>query len=79
MRRLYYLISVSGLVTTFIAYQFSEAALYILYFLIPYIVIGLWDIFSTKHTILRNYPVIGHLRYMFEFIRPEIQQYFVES
>ena len=79
MRGLYYLISVRGLVTTFIAYQFSEAALYILYFLIPYIVIGLWDIFSTKHTILRNYPVIGHLRYMFEFIRPEIQQYFVES
>jgi len=79
MRWLYYLISVSGLLITFIAYQFSESALYILYFLIPYIAIGLWDIFSTNHTILRNYPVIGHLRYMLEFIRPEIQQYFVES
>jgi hypothetical protein len=79
MRWLYYLISVSGIVITFIAYQFSESALYILYFLVPYITIGLLDIFSTKHTILRNYPVIGHLRYMLEFIRPEIQQYFVES
>ncbi|MFX8262301.1 FMN-binding glutamate synthase family protein, partial [Acinetobacter baumannii] len=29
--------------------------------------------------ILRNYPVIGHLRFVFEFIRPEIRQYFVEG
>ena len=40
---------------------------------------GLLDILLVKHTILRNYPVIGHLRYMLESIRPEIQQYFVES
>ncbi|MHC4857196.1 MAG: FMN-binding glutamate synthase family protein [Planctomycetota bacterium] len=32
-----------------------------------------------NHTVLRLYPVIGHLRYLFESIRPEIQQYFVES
>ncbi|NBU19004.1 MAG: FMN-binding glutamate synthase family protein, partial [Betaproteobacteria bacterium] len=31
------------------------------------------------HAILRNYPVIGHLRFMFEYIRPEIRQYFLES
>ncbi len=34
---------------------------------------------QTKHTILRLYPVIGIFRYIFESIRPEIQQYFVES
>jgi glutamate synthase domain-containing protein 2 len=28
---------------------------------------------------LRNYPVIGHLRFLLEFIRPEIRQYFIES
>ena len=79
MRWLYYLISVAGLVFTAIAYQFSESALYILYFLVPYILLGLWDILSVKHSVLRNYPVIGHLRYIFESIRPEVQQYFVES
>lgn len=79
MRWLYYLISVTGVIFTAIAYQFSEAALYILYILVPYILLGLRDILSVKHTILRNYPVIGHLRYMLESIRPEIQQYFVES
>jgi glutamate synthase domain-containing protein 2 len=29
--------------------------------------------------VLRNYPVIGHLRFLLEFIRPEIRQYFIES
>lgn len=41
--------------------------------------VGLYDIFQHKKTILRLHPVIGHLRYFFESIRPEIQQYFVES
>lgn len=79
MRWLYYVVSLSGLAITAIAYQFSESAIYILYLLVPYILIGVSDIFSRKHTILRNYPVIGHLRYILESIRPEIQQYFVES
>ena len=41
--------------------------------------IGIYDIVQTKHTILRNFPVIGHMRYLFEMISPEIHQYFVES
>jgi len=43
------------------------------------LMLGLYDLFQTKKTVLRVYPVIGHLRYLFESIRPEIQQYFVES
>lgn len=41
--------------------------------------LGLYDIFQRRKTVLRLYPVIGHMRYLFEAIRPEIQQYFVES
>jgi glutamate synthase domain-containing protein 2 len=41
--------------------------------------IGLHDLQQEHHAILRNYPVIGHLRFMLEFIRPEIRQYFLES
>ena len=37
------------------------------------------DRFQKKHTILRNFPLLGHARYAMEFIRPEIQQYFVEN
>ncbi len=40
---------------------------------------GLYDMYLSKHTLLRIYPVIGHLRYLMEAIRPEIQQYFIES
>jgi glutamate synthase domain-containing protein 2 len=41
--------------------------------------IGLYDLQQQHHAILRNYPVIGHLRFMLETIRPEIRQYFLES
>jgi glutamate synthase domain-containing protein 2 len=37
------------------------------------------DMLQTKHAIKRNFPVIGHGRYMLEKIRPEIMQYFVET
>ena len=41
--------------------------------------IGVYDLQQTKRSILRNYPIIGHLRFTMEFIRPEIRQYFIES
>ena len=41
--------------------------------------IGVYDLQQTKRSILRNYPIIGHLRFAMEFIRPEIRQYFIES
>ena len=45
----------------------------------PVVLLGVWDMFQTKHSIRRLYPVLGHFRYILESIRPEIQQYFVES
>ena len=41
--------------------------------------IGVHDLQQKQHAILRNYPIIGHLRFLLEFIRPEIRQYFMES
>jgi glutamate synthase domain-containing protein 2 len=41
--------------------------------------LGWRDVRQTRHAVLRNYPVIGHLRFLLEFIRPEIRQYFIES
>ncbi|EAP85641.1 FMN-binding glutamate synthase family protein [Sulfitobacter sp. EE-36] len=40
---------------------------------------GVYDLIQTKHSILRNYPVLGHMRFFFEGIRPEIRQYLIES
>jgi glutamate synthase domain-containing protein 2 len=36
-----------------------------------------YDLVQRKHTILRNFPIIGHLRYMLEAIGPELRQYIV--
>ena len=41
--------------------------------------VGIYDLQQTHHAVLRNYPIIGHLRFMLEYIRPEIRQYFLES
>ena len=43
------------------------------------VLVGISDLQQTHHAILRNYPVIGHLRFLLEFIRPELRQYFIES
>ncbi|MFT3689905.1 FMN-binding glutamate synthase family protein [Paenirhodobacter sp.] len=41
--------------------------------------LGVYDLIQTRHSILRNYPIMGHLRFLFEEIRPEIRQYLIES
>ena len=43
------------------------------------VALGVHDLRQTRHAILRNYPILGHLRFALEFIRPEIRQYFIES
>lgn len=45
----------------------------------PLILVGIVDILQTKHTIRRNFPLIGNIRYLLESIRPEISQYFIET
>ena len=41
--------------------------------------LGFRDTRQTRHSVLRNYPVIGHFRFLLEFIRPEMRQYFIEG
>jgi len=53
---------------------------YLLFIVVgPLVLLGVRDMFQKSHAILRNFPLIGHMRYLFEGIRPEIQQYFVEG
>ncbi len=42
------------------------------------IAVGVYDLVQRKHSILRNYPVLGHIRFLLEGLRPELQQYFIE-
>lgn len=47
--------------------------------LIPLSLLGIWDFFQQRHTLLRNFPLVGHLRWVFESARPYLRQYIVES
>ncbi|KAF2329294.1 MAG: FMN-binding glutamate synthase family protein [Flavobacterium nitrogenifigens] len=52
---------------------------YLLVFIIPLLlIVGAYNASQEKHAILRNFPVLGYFRYLFEMIAPEIQQYFIE-
>ncbi len=41
------------------------------------VALAVHDVRQTRHTILHNFPVVGHLRYLFERIGPELRQYWV--
>lgn len=41
--------------------------------------LGIRDVTQSKHAILRNYPIIAHMRFLLEEIRPELRQYFFEA
>ena len=41
--------------------------------------LGTMDVIQSRHAVLRNYPLLAHIRFILEEIRPEIRQYFLES
>ncbi len=80
VRNLFFLVATVVLIATAAGAWFcTPHVLWSLLITAPILGRGLVDAFQGTHTILRNYPVIGHGRYLLETIRPEIQQYFIES
>jgi glutamate synthase domain-containing protein 2 len=63
------------LATSFVSWWWALPAL----LLLAAAALGTWDLVQTRHTILRLYPILGHVRFLMEMIRPEIRQYFIES
>lgn len=47
--------------------------------LVPLVLLGIYDLTQRSSSILRNYPIVGHLRFAMEDMGPELHQYFVES
>lgn len=56
-----------------------QGALWLFLLFAPLIIVGYTDMFQRSHSIKRNFPVVGQLRYILEKLRPEIMQYFVET
>jgi glutamate synthase domain-containing protein 2 len=61
---------------TYVAFHTGGYAALLFLFLVC---LGWRDKNQRRHSVLRNYPVIGHVRFLLEFIRPEMRQYFLES
>jgi glutamate synthase domain-containing protein 2 len=57
---------------------FHPAALWAYVVVLPLFALGIYDMLQPRHIILRNFPLLGYFRYGFEFIAPELQQYFIE-
>jgi glutamate synthase domain-containing protein 2 len=79
VRAWFWLISFFAFAAVGAASVFWPHALWALAAIVPPFLLGLWDMTQRTHAVLRNFPIIGHGRYLLELIRPEINQYFVES
>jgi hypothetical protein len=79
-------VSASGIIILFLVllnaiairegYTGNEKWYWALTVTLPLLLLAILNIRQKKHAVLRNFPVIGYLRYFFESIRPEIRQYF---
>lgn len=57
----------------------NPAWLFAFCILFPLACVGVFDITQEHHSLLRNYPIIGSMRWMFEALRPYLRQYIVED
>ena len=46
---------------------------------VGFVLLGLRDLLQTRHAVLRNYPILAHLRFLLEDVRPALRQYFFED
>ena len=74
-----FMLCILGSVSSFIVLEMHERAWQAFIFFSVLSGIGIYDLIQTRMSILRNYPIIGHLRFLLEYIRPEIRQYFIEG
>ena len=79
MRREFIIISVLTCGAIALVSRFWPPVLWAFVVVAPLVVLGFYDYFQPRRTLLRNYPLLGRGRYIMEFLRPKIYQYFVES
>jgi glutamate synthase domain-containing protein 2 len=79
MRKAFLIISFTFLSLTGILIYVNWKFSFLLLIFIPLILMGLYDMYQSKKTIRRNFPLLGRMRYLLEGIGPEIRQYFVET
>lgn len=68
------ILSITGILT-YVNWKFS----FLLFIFVPLILMGFYDMYQSKHTIKRNFPLLGRMRYLLEDLGPEMRQYFIET
>jgi len=79
MRLLFFFTAAISLLLIILISFFWLPVLYFLVIVGPYVLIGCYDSFLSSSNIKRIYPFLGNFRFFFEFVRPEIQQYFIHT
>ncbi|MEN8264640.1 MAG: FMN-binding glutamate synthase family protein, partial [Nitrospirota bacterium] len=79
MRDIFIKYSIISICAVGLTAYFWPPVLLALWVIVPLVLCGIYDISQKKHTVLRNFPVVGHGRWIMELLRPPMYQYFVES
>jgi glutamate synthase domain-containing protein 2 len=79
MRRSFILFAVvATLLVAALGFFISSGFFWIFAVLGPILLLGFYDYFQTKSAIVRNFPVVGRTRFIAEWLRPKMYQYFIE-
>jgi glutamate synthase domain-containing protein 2 len=70
-----FMVALAGVISYFLWHPFVWSYVII----IPIIALGVYDMEQPKHSLMANFPVVGRFRWVAEWLRPKIYQYFVES
>lgn len=79
MRKVFVVFTTTSIAIIAIMTYINWKASFLLLIFLPLIIMGFYDMYQSKKTIRRNFPLLGRMRYLLESIGPEIRQYFVET
>jgi glutamate synthase domain-containing protein 2 len=79
MRKAFVIFSITILSITAMLIYVNWKFSFLLLIFLPLVIMGLHDMYQSKQTIKRNFPLLGRMRYLLESIGPEMRQYFVET
>lgn len=79
MRKKFTIISLLAITALLVAARYDPWVNWLWIIVAPFVLLGIVDMLQTRHAIMRNYPIVGRMRYWMEDLRPKIYQYFVES
>lgn len=79
MKRVVVILAIVVLLAVALWGYFWRPVLWALLVVGPLVALLLHDLLQQQHTILRNFPVVGHFRYIFEDFRQHVRQYFIQA